>query len=212
MNLPVTTLVLASRNRHKLREMAAPLVAAELRLLSAADLPDVPEVEETGTSFAENAALKASAVALATGHWALGDDSGLEVDALNNAPGVISARYAGPDATDRENNARLLDELAAVPDSERTARFVCHLAVADPQGNIRLRIDGVCRGRIVRELRGSQGFGYDPLFLILEYHRTLGQLSPVVKSVLSHRARALEHLLTEWPRMLHSQSSFGEIP
>ena len=206
MNLPVTTIVLASRNRHKLREMADPLVAAEVELLSAAELPDVPEVEETGTSFAENAALKASAVAQATGHWALGDDSGLEVDALNNAPGVISARYAGLDATDSDNNAKLLDELAAVPEPERTARFVCHLAVADPQGTIRLRIDGICRGRIVRELRGSNGFGYDPLFLIPEYHQTLGQLSPVVKSVLSHRARALERLLTEWPRTLHSQS------
>ena len=206
MSPSTKTVVLASRNRKKLREMAAPLADAGLKLVSAADMPEVPEVEETGSSFAENAALKASAVARATGHWALGDDSGLQVDALGGEPGVHSARYAGPDATDRDNNTKLLQQLEGVPDQRRTAQFVCHLAVADPHGNIRLQVDGVCRGRIVRDLRGGSGFGYDPLFLIPEYHRTFGELSAAAKSVLSHRARAFERLVPKLVALLHRES------
>ena len=196
-NSPV--IVLASRNRKKLREMAEQLIPYRLELISAADLPDVPDVEEGAESFADNAALKAVAVARATGCWALGDDSGLAVDALDGAPGVISSRYAGPEATDRDNNRRLLEQLAGVPDARRSARFVCHLAVADPTGQIRLQTDGECRGRILDADRGGGGFGYDPLFLIPEYHRTFGELSPMVKSVLSHRARAFGRLL---PRLV----------
>lgn len=196
------TIVLASRNRKKLREMAEPFRAYRLSLVSAADLPDVPEVEEGAESFAENAALKAVAVARATGHWALGDDSGLEVDALSGAPGVISARFAGPQATDQDNNRKLIEQLARVPDERRTARFVCHLAVADPGGQIRLEAAGACRGRILQADRGASGFGYDPLFLIPEYHRTFGELSPTVKSVLSHRARAFQRLLPRLVKML----------
>jgi XTP/dITP diphosphohydrolase len=199
MTDPLPVIVLASRNRKKLREMADQLLASPLRLISAADLPDVPEVEEGADCFSENAALKAASVARATGHWALGDDSGLEVDALNGAPGVISSRFAGPQATDSDNNRKLLDDLAGVPDQRRTARFVCHLAVADPAGIIRLQVDDACRGRILQSDRGSSGFGYDPLFLIPEYHRTFGELSPTVKSVLSHRARAFQRLL---PRLV----------
>jgi XTP/dITP diphosphohydrolase len=196
-NSPV--IVLASRNRKKLREMAEQLIPYRLKLISAADLPDVPDVEEGAESFAANAALKASAVARATGCWALGDDSGLAVDALDGAPGVISSRYAGPEATDRDNNRRLLEQLAGVPAERRSARFVCHLAVADPTGQVRLQADGQCRGRILDADRGHSGFGYDPLFLIPEYHRTFGELSPMVKSVLSHRARAFGRLL---PRLV----------
>jgi XTP/dITP diphosphohydrolase len=189
------TIVLASRNRKKLREMADQLIPYGLQLISAADLPEVPEVDEGPDCFAENAALKASSVARATGRWALGDDSGLEVDALNGAPGVLSSRYAGPQATDGDNNRKLLEQLAGVPDERRTARFVCHLAVADPTGQIRLQTSGACRGRILDADRGRSGFGYDPLFLIPEYHRTFGELTPMVKSVLSHRARAFQRLL-----------------
>jgi XTP/dITP diphosphohydrolase len=199
------TIVLASRNRKKLREMADQLIPYGLRLISAADLPEVPEVEEGAHSFAENAALKASSVARATGRWSLGDDSGLEVDALNGAPGVLSSRYAGPQATDGDNNRKLLEQLAGIPDERRTARFVCHLAVADPTGQIRLQTSGVCRGRILGADRGRSGFGYDPLFLIPEYHRTFGELSPVVKSVLSHRARAFQRLLPHLVALLDTR-------
>lgn len=198
------TIVLASRNRKKLREMADQLTCYRLQLISAADLPHVPDVEEGAHSFAENAALKAASVARATGHWSLGDDSGLEVDALNGAPGVLSSRYAGSNAADGDNNRKLLEQLADVPDQQRTARFVCYLAVADPDGTIRLQVDGVCRGRIIQADRGGGGFGYDPLFLIPEYHRTFGELSPVVKSVLSHRARAFQRLLPQLVALLRS--------
>jgi XTP/dITP diphosphohydrolase len=203
MSTSPKTIVLASRNRKKLQEMAALVAAAGLELLSAADMPGVPDVEETGASFAENAALKASAVARATGRWALGDDSGLEVDALRGEPGIYSSRYAGPDSTDSDNNTKLLEQLAEVPEPQRTAQFVCHLAVADPQGDIRLQLAGACRGRIVSQLRGASGFGYDPLFLIPEYHRTFGELSPAVKSVLSHRARAFERLVPKLAALLN---------
>ncbi len=198
------TIVLASRNRKKLREMADQLTCYRLQLVSAADLPHVPDVEEGSHSFAENAALKAASVARATGQWSLGDDSGLEVDALNGEPGVLSSRYAGSNATDGDNNRKLLEQLADVPDQQRTARFVCYLAVADPGGTIRLQVDGACRGRIIQADRGGGGFGYDPLFLIPEYHRTFGELSPVVKSVLSHRARAFQRLLPRLVALLRS--------
>jgi len=198
------TIVLASRNRKKLREMADQLTCYRLQLISAADLPYVPDVEEGAHSFAENAALKAASVARATGHWSLGDDSGLEVDALNGAPGVLSSRYAGSNSADGDNNRKLLEQLADVPDQQRTARFVCYLAVADPGGTIRLEVDGACRGRIIQADRGGGGFGYDPLFLIPEYHRTFGELSPVVKSVLSHRARAFQRLLPRLVALLRS--------
>jgi XTP/dITP diphosphohydrolase len=204
MTETLPTIVLASRNRKKLREMSDQLACYRLQLVSAADLPHVPEVEEGEHSFAENAALKAVSVARATGQWSLGDDSGLEVDALNGAPGVLSSRYAGVEAADGDNNRKLLEELADVPDQRRTARFVCHLAVADPEGAIRLQVDGACRGRIIQTDRGGGGFGYDPLFLIPEYHRTFGELSPVVKSVLSHRARAFQRLLPRLVAMLRA--------
>ena len=205
-----TTLVLASRNRKKLGEMAALLAPHGLQLIAAADLPGAPDVEEGGTSFAENAALKAVQVARAVERWTVGDDSGLEVDALNGAPGVFSARYAGEGARDGDNNIRLLRELEGVADERRTARFVCHLAVADPTGQVRLQVCGSCRGRIVSDHRGGGGFGYDPLFLVPEYHLTFGELSPAVKSVLSHRARAFQLLLPQLVGLL--RENCGNTP
>lgn len=159
-----------------------------------AELEGIPEVEETGTTFAENSALKACAVAQAAGMWAVADDSGIEVEYLQGAPGVYSARYAGPDATDKANCDKLLAELANVPPEKRGARFVCHLTLSDPEGRIRATAEGYCRGVIVHSERGGEGFGYDPLFLLPEYHRTFGELSPSVKRVLSHRARAAARL------------------
>ena len=134
--------------------------------------------------------------------WVLGEDSGLQVDALKGAPGIFSARYSGPAATDEANNAKFLRELADVPSERRTARYVCNVALADSAGTIRLQLEAACRGRITTDPRGTNGFGYDPYFLIPEYHRTFGELSPTVKRHLSHRGRAFERLLPGLVRLL----------
>lgn len=198
-------LVLASKNRKKLRDMALLLGQCDIELVSAADIEDLPDVDETGTTFAENAALKAQHAARHARQWAIGDDSGLVVDALGGEPGVYSARYAGPKATDQDNNEKLLKALTDIPAEKRTARFECHLAVADPDGNVRLTSTGQCRGRILFESRGDGGFGYDPLFCIPEYDQTFAQLSPLAKSVLSHRGRAMVGLRPQLLRMLHAK-------
>jgi XTP/dITP diphosphohydrolase len=184
------TLVLASRNRKKSLEIGDLLAPLNITVLSIADFPEAPEVEETGVTFTENAALKAQQTASAVGRWTLADDSGLAVDILNGAPGVMSARYAGSEATDQDNNEKLLAELRDTPDDQRGAQFICCLTVADPAGDIRLQVQGRCRGRLLREPRGTSGFGYDPLFWIPEYRKTFAELSLTTKSVLSHRARA----------------------
>ncbi len=188
-------LVLGTRNQGKvveLRELLAPL---PLAIRSLADFPGSIAVEETGDSFAANAALKAAEQAKHLNAWVLGEDSGIVVDALTGAPGIFSARYAGPDATDEQNNARLLDELGNTPPERRTAHYVCQLALSDPQGVIRASCGATCHRRIRFDPAGSNGFGYDPLFEIVEYHRTFGQLGRSVKAVLSHRARAVEKLI-----------------
>jgi XTP/dITP diphosphohydrolase len=190
-----TTLVLASRNRKKLREIADLLTRLDVVLVSAADFPGAPEVAETGRTFAENAALKAATIAAATGHWTIADDSGLAVDALDGAPGVYSARYAGPQSNDQQNNEKLLTQLRDLSDQRRGAQFVCCLALADPQGTIRVQVEGRCRGQLLHEPRGQNGFGYDPLFWIPEYRKTFAELTLTAKSVLSHRARAFEKLI-----------------
>ena len=183
-------IVLASRNRKKIGEMADLLAPHGIDVKGAADFPDVPEVVEDGATFAENAAKKAAQTAQHLGLWALGEDSGLMVDALKGAPGIFSARYSGESASDESNNRKLLAEMRNVPSEKRGAKYICNVALADPQGNIRLQIESACRGRIAEEPRGTNGFGYDPLFLIPEYHRTFGELSARVKQQLSHRARA----------------------
>ena len=159
-------------------------------------------MEETGQTFAENAALKAGTVAAATGHWTIADDSGLAVDVLDGAPGVYSARYAGEQSNDRQNNEKLLMQLRDVPDGRRGAQFVCCLALADPEGDIRVQVEGRCRGRLLHEPRGQSGFGYDPLFWIAEYHKTFAELTLAAKSVLSHRARVFEKLLPRLASLL----------
>ena len=141
----------------------------------------------------------------------LADDSGLAVDALGRAPGVFSARYAGEHGDDEANNRKVLDALADVPDDRRGAAFVCALALADPSGTIRLEADGACRGRITRSPAGPDGFGYDPLFLIPEYHKTFGELSPLVKNQLSHRARAFAHLRPELDRLISLKILGGKV-
>jgi XTP/dITP diphosphohydrolase len=194
-------LVLASRNRKKTGEMCDLLAPHGFAVRSVADFDGVPEVVEDGDTFAANAAKKASQTARHLGRWTIGEDSGLEVDALKGAPGVYSARYSGDGATDESNNAKLIAELADIPDERRGARYVCHVALADPQGNVRLAVERTCRGRITRAPHGTNGFGYDPYFLIPEYHRTFGELSPLVKQRLSHRSRAFHALLPALVRL-----------
>ncbi len=184
------TLVIATRNRHKLREMREILDGLSLRLEGLDGYPEAPEVDETGQTFEENALLKARSAVRATGHWALADDSGLEVDALGGKPGILSSRFAGPDADDASNRQRLLEALDGVPAHARRARFVCVVAVVSPGGEHRL-FRGECHGVILDEMRGTGGFGYDPLFLVPSEGKTMAELAPARKNALSHRGRAL---------------------
>lgn len=197
-------LVLGTRNRKKRQEIVEILADLGLELADLTRWPQAPEVEEDGATFEANARKKAVVLAKALGQWVLGEDSGLVVPALAGRPGVLSARYAGTQGDDAANNAKLLAELAPFPDEQRGAYYVCTAALADPQGEVRAVVEGRCHGRIIREYRGGGGFGYDPLFLIPEYHRTFGELSPVVKHALSHRARALAKLRPVLQRLLLS--------
>lgn len=184
-------LLIATRNDGKLREFAALLSDMPLRLRGLAEFPQTSDVEETGATFEENAALKAHAYAAQTGLWTLADDSGLEVDALGGAPGIFSARYAGEHASDAERTARLLSELAQTNDARRRARFVCAIAVVHPATRTLDIFKGVCEGHIAPEPRGDNGFGYDPVFIPEGYDATFGELTRETKDLLSHRARAL---------------------
>ena len=190
-------LVFGTGNRKKAAELADLLGPRGFEWRTLADFPAPLAIDEVGQSFAENAALKATRQAVHLGAWVLGDDSGLVVDALHGAPGIVSARFAGPNASDAENRAKLLAELETVEPRRRTAHFVCHLALADPTGTLRAQSAGRCQGLIRLEPSGSGGFGYDPLFEVIEYHRTFGQLSAAVKTCLSHRARAMHAMLAQ---------------
>jgi XTP/dITP diphosphohydrolase len=198
------TLILGTGNRGKAAELVALLDDTGLELLTLADVPSPLSVDEGSESFAENARRKASQQAAHLGRWVLGDDTGLQVDALGGVPGVHTARYAGPNATGADNRRRLLTELADVPLEWRTARFVCYLALADPRGTIRAESEGHCRGRILLEPRGELGFGYDSLFEVVEYHRTFAELGELAKAVLSHRARAMERIRPRLMELLQS--------
>jgi XTP/dITP diphosphohydrolase len=214
-------IVIATRNPGKLKEFLAALAdipGPPIEFLSLEQFPGVPEVDETGATYRENARLKAEAAVVATGLPALGDDSGLEVDALGGAPGLLSRRYAGPDGDTRARNEKLLLALTDVPDDRRTARFRCLLALVEPEpvgagetgilaapddpmrpfdNPIPLRItyaEGVVEGTIAREPRGDGGFGYDPLFVVTEGGRTMAELDTTTKNRLSHRGRALARL------------------
>ena len=184
------TIVLSSRNKKKTQEVSEILAVVGFTVIPVSQFADVPDVEENGKTFAENAAKKASQVALQLKQWVIGEDSGLMVDALNGAPGIYSARYSGAEATDEKNNAKLIADLLAVPEEKRGAGYICSVALSNPAGEIRIACEGTCRGLILRSANGAGGFGYDPYFLIPEYHLTFGQLSSVVKHRLSHRARA----------------------
>jgi XTP/dITP diphosphohydrolase len=194
------TLVLGTRNPGKLREITQVLGDLPVRVVGLDEFPAMPEPVEDGATFAENARNKALHYARATRHWCLADDSGLEVDALNGAPGVRSARYAAdhcPTGADRltidqANNAKLLSALEGVGDERRTARFVCHLALADPE-HVFIETFDTVEGRIGYEPRGSNGFGYDPLFFIPEAGCTTAELPEEEKNRISHRGKAVRH-------------------
>ncbi|MFP4104883.1 MAG: XTP/dITP diphosphatase [Phycisphaerae bacterium] len=191
------SLVLATGNPGKIREMRRVLSDLRLEIKSLADFGDVPEAIEDGETFAENARKKALHYAEQTGHWCLADDSGLAVDALDGRPGVHSARYAADrvesdrrDDIDQANNEKLLEELRDIPDEQRTARFVCYLAFAEP-GAVLLETRGTVEGRIGYEPAGENGFGYDPLFYLPDRACTTAQLLPEEKNAISHRGKAV---------------------
>lgn len=187
-------LVVGTRNPKKREEIVEILDDLPIEVRDLAGWPDAPEVVEDGDTFEANARKKASELARHLKYWVLGEDSGLVVPALGGRPGVYSARYAGRQGDDAANNRKLLAELAPLPDDRRAAYYVCTAALADPAGEVRAVVEGRCHGVIVKEPRGAGGFGYDPLFLIPEYHRTFGELSARAKHALSHRARALARL------------------
>jgi XTP/dITP diphosphohydrolase len=194
-------LVLGTTNQGKLRELVELLEPHGIGCASLAGLPAAVDVDETGATFAENAAIKATAQAVTLDRWVLAEDSGLVVPALAGAPGVFSARFSGPAAgADREtvdgrNNALLLERLAGRNGLDRAAHYACHAALAEPGGRIVAVASGTCHGRIAETPAGCGGFGYDPLFIVPEYHRTFGELPPAVKAVISHRARAMRAIL-----------------
>jgi len=195
-------LVIGTHNRKKGAELAELLTPLGFEVRTLDDFPDAIEVVEDGDTFAANAALKATQQARHLGQWVLADDSGLAVDLLRGAPGVYSARFAGPHADDAANNEKLLADLGGSPLENRTAHYVCHVTVADASGIVRAEARGVCHGRIRFQAEGKNGFGYDPLFEVVEYHRTFGELGPHVKRALSHRSRALRAIVPELLRVV----------
>lgn len=187
-------LVLGTRNKKKLGELVDLLGGLGFELCDLTRFPDAPEVEENGDTFEANARLKAVTLAVELKQWVIGEDSGLCVPSLGGAPGLYSARYAGEQGNDAANNAKLLAALAGKSGDERAAYYISTAALANPSGEVVAVVEGKCRGRIDTESRGLGGFGYDPLFVVPEYHASFGELSPRVKHALSHRGRAMAEL------------------
>ncbi|MCL2744129.1 MAG: RdgB/HAM1 family non-canonical purine NTP pyrophosphatase [Planctomycetaceae bacterium] len=196
-------IVLGTNNRKKGLELSELLEPHEIAVKTLADFSEKLTVQEDGETFIDNARKKAREQAIFLNRWVIGEDSGLCVDALDGAPGVFSARFAADgvshnvsaNSSDADNNRFLLERLADIPLEKRTAHYVCTAAVADPTGEIRCESKGLCRGRILFEPSGTGGFGYDPLFEVIEYHSTFGALTPAVKRAISHRARAMRSLI-----------------
>ncbi|MFA5309225.1 MAG: XTP/dITP diphosphatase [Dehalococcoidales bacterium] len=193
-------LLLATNNTGKLREYRSLLQGIPFDMVTLADEGITAEVAEIGQSFEENATLKATTLAALSGLLSLADDSGLEVDALGGEPGARSHRFAGENATDADRINHLLEKLKDAPDQIRTAQFRCVIAIAEPNGRVEL-CSGICRGVIIKEPRGTNGFGYDPVFLIPELNKTMAELTMEEKNLISHRSRAAEQALAklmEW--------------
>ncbi|MDR0329033.1 MAG: RdgB/HAM1 family non-canonical purine NTP pyrophosphatase [Planctomycetaceae bacterium] len=193
------TIVLGTNNRKKGLELAELLTPFNVEVRTLADFDKKLDVVEDGQTFLDNARKKAVEQAKFLNAWVIGEDSGLCVDALGGAPGVYSARFASfseeGNASDEDNNRLLLEKLDNVPLEKRTAHYVCTAVFADPSGTVHAETEGHCRGRILSEPSGQGGFGYDPLFEVVEYHQTFGALSPMVKRTISHRARAMRKLI-----------------
>ncbi len=184
-------LLVATHNKKKLAEIKDLLKDLNLKITSLSDYPDLPEIEEDGKTFSANAIKKAATIALYTKKLTMGEDSGLQVKALHNEPGIYSARFSGAGATDDKNNAQLLKLLKNVPLKKRHARYRCFVALVDGKKIVDV-VSGSCCGLIALKPKGKNGFGYDPLFLIPRFGKTFGELSPKIKSKISHRARALK--------------------
>lgn len=190
-------LLIATHNKHKLEEIRAIFKAVEIIGMDA--YPAIEPVEEDGDTFEANAIKKAVTVAKATGQWTMADDSGLEVKALGNAPGVYSARYGGEPVSYPANNAKLLAEMKNITD--RRARFRCVIAISSPTGEVQT-VEGVCTGRIIEEERGRNGFGYDPLFVPEGQTETFAELPADIKNRISHRGKAVEKAIVLWKRIV----------
>lgn len=186
-------LLIATQNEGKVKEFKRRFESDDLRVLSLLDIEGAPDVAETGSTFAENAVLKAEAIMKLTNHPVIADDSGLVIDALDGDPGVYSARYAGPEKDDEANIDKVLKEMKDVPKEKRNASFHCLLAVAIPGQNTEI-FSGACNGMITHERSGSYGFGYDPIFYVPSYDKTMAELSPEEKDAISHRGQALDRL------------------
>lgn len=193
VNIKRRTIVIATKNKGKLREFRSILADAYDDILSLSDFNNIPDIEETGLSFRENAFIKAKTTSDFLGMDAIGDDSGLVVDALGGAPGIYSARYAGKGASDDDNNEKLLSELKE--ENNRKAKFVCCIALVRADGAQEF-FEGECSGQIIQEKRGESGFGYDPVFYVPQYGKTMAELGPEIKNRISHRAIASGKLLS----------------
>lgn len=184
-------ILLATRNPRKKKELEQILHHMQVQILTLDEIEDIPETEEDGRTFEENAVKKACQSAAWSGYICLADDSGLMVDALQGQPGVYSARFSGENADDQSNNEKLLQMMAGVEEKDRTARFMCVIAISDPEGRVKT-VSGSCEGRIARQPVGTGGFGYDPLFIPDGFNRSFAQLSAEEKNSISHRGRALK--------------------
>ena len=202
----IKEVVLATGNKGKVKEFSNLLEGVFGKIISLSDLGSPPEVIEDGLTFRDNALKKAREIAQYSGKLTLADDSGLEVDALNGQPGVYSARYSGQGATDKTNIDKVLAELGDNPN--RKARFVCVLALVDPNGE-ELVVEGFCEGVILDEPRGEGGFGYDPVFYLPDRRKTMAELEPELKNTISHRANALKKLKTELERKGSFKKSYN---
>jgi XTP/dITP diphosphohydrolase len=199
-------LLIATRNKGKVREIRDLLKDLDLKITSLDDYPDLPKIEEDGKTFADNALKKAATISQYAKCLVMGEDSGLEVRALNNRPGIYSSRYSGENATDKKNNARLLKDLRGVALKKRQARYRCFVALTDGKGIVAV-VNGSCAGLIALRSAGANGFGYDPLFYLPRFQKTFGALDPAIKSRISHRARAMRKLRTVLINYLHNSQT-----
>lgn len=193
----MSDIIIASNNPGKIHEFERLFKDFNENFLSLKDFPDLPEVEETGTTFEENARLKAETIAALTGKITISDDSGLMVDALEGHPGVYSARFAGVEKDDEANLEKVLDLMKGVPEPQRTAQFITVLAVAAP-GKTTRYFHGTCSGRITSKKRGREGFGYDPIFFVEDLDKTFAEMTREEKNVISHRGKAMKKLKDKW--------------